>query len=528
MAKSETINLNKAKRIFLVFYALLVIAGYLYFSSRPASIDRGPETFQPAYWPISHWRMKTPEEVGVDSQELIEVFNIIEEMDVNVHHLLVIRDGYILLEADFYPFKKEVKHQVFSITKCFTGTLVGMAIEDGILPGVQTPVLELYSSIPVENPHPWKGKITIEHLLTMTSGMAWNESYSDPSANSREEMISGEDWAGYVLNKPMETRPGKSFRYNSGNSVLLMNAIEMRSGENSVAYADRKLLAPLGITDYHWFTDEKNTANGGTGLVLKARDVAKLGMLYLYQGEWAGNQLVSEEWISQSTWPQSDPGNPGVKYGYHWWILPEGFYAAGSGGQNIYVLPAMELIVLVTAGEPFGIPSEILYQGILPAVKSAEPLPDNPDAAAELYKAAARVGSPPEQKIVWLMPDLSALVNQKRYVAEINDLGLRAFALDIDGDILVMNFDYGDETVSWEAGFDHQYRYSPVYDYGSTPIPVAARAYWQDDLNLVIESQPLFSIHLETISLHFGEGGKTVEVSWQRGRSLVRFSAVQE
>jgi CubicO group peptidase (beta-lactamase class C family) len=243
----------KSKRQLILLIAWLVaVLSCRGFQPDPEGIPaRDPETYQPDYWPTYSWRSRIPEEGGLDSNALLKLFDIVEDQDIDLHSLLVIRDGHILLEVHFCPFLPDTKHQLFSATKSVTGTLVGIAIEDGIFPGVDTPVLDLISYRTVANPHEWKDQLTLKHLLTMTSGIEWNEEDLSSPDNSSNRMNATANWAGFVLDQPMSFRPGSEFSYNSGNSVVLMKALEVEAKEHSVGYADRKLFTPLGITDYY-------------------------------------------------------------------------------------------------------------------------------------------------------------------------------------------------------------------------------------------------------------------------------------
>jgi CubicO group peptidase (beta-lactamase class C family) len=509
---------------FLIILLFFGISCSLFRQPLPSQVAPA-EPIEPDDWPTLSWEVHTPEEEGMDSKRLLKFFDIAQEQEINLNSVVVVRDGYIVMEAYYYPFKKDVKHHLNSCTKSVTGVLMGMAIDDGFISGVETPVLDYFDYKNLINQDAWKEEMTLEHLLTMTSGIQWDEWDYSSMNNPVFIMRSQRDWAKYVLNRPMAAKPGTKYSYNSGNSVLLMNILEQETGEHSVGYAHRRLFAPLGIFDYYWITDKEMTASGDSGLMMSSRNMAKIGMLFLYGGEWDGEQLVSESWVQESTKLHFRLNQAAPAYGYHWWLMRDGYYATGHAGQNIYVLPELELVVVTTAGEPEGITWDLLTRGILPAVVSDNAIEENESGVSVLREREKKINSPPEPIPVGELPDMANTLHGHTYQVEHNLTGVRNFKLTFEDDLLFAWMDYGSEEVNWTAGLDGVYRYSYIYDFGNKSVPIAAKARWEGDKRLTIYTQPLMGSTEDVITLTFQDDGRRADVDWQWGQFRVQFEA---
>lgn len=310
----------------------------------PVAVAAPPMT-QPDYWPTEDWRTSTPEERGVDAEQLERMLSVIDERRLNVHSVLVIRDGYIIAERYYAPFDQDTRHQLFSVTKSFISALVGIAIEDAFIDGVEAQVVGFFPGRQFANLDDRKVAMTLEHLLTMTSGLDWSEGMP-----TYQEMARTRDWVHYVLDKPMVADPGTQFNYCSGCSHVMSAIIQETTGIGTLAFADSALFGPLGISDVEWETDGSGIPNGGWGLNLTPRDMAKLGLLYLNDGVWGGQQVVPVEWVRASLSDGIDTGD-GWRYGYQWWLDPSNgrFAAIGLASQLIYVIPELNMVVVFTA-----------------------------------------------------------------------------------------------------------------------------------------------------------------------------------
>jgi CubicO group peptidase (beta-lactamase class C family) len=318
------------------------------------------------------------------------MFDYIADQEAEVHGVLIVRNGYIVTEAYFHPYNQDRVHALTSCTKSFLSALIGIAIEKGYL-DLDDKVLDFLPDRTIENDSPLKREITVEHLLLMRSGLDWPE--SSVSYSSRDnvlwQMMSSWDWVQFVLDRPVATRPGTTFNYSTGDSQLLTAILEQATGMTTQKFARTRLFEPLGVssTRWRWTSAPDGVAFGGGGLSLPPRDMARFGTLYLQGGVWDGQQVVPTEWVEASV--------AHSHYGYHWWRSSGGGYAAlGYGGQRIAVVPDLEMVVVISGGFPGATSRYLVDAFIVPAARSFEPLPENPEALALLESRIRDAGQP--------------------------------------------------------------------------------------------------------------------------------------
>ncbi len=298
-------------------------------------------------WPTESWQTSSPQEQGVDAGQLDAMMSAVEEQSLRLNGILIIRHGAIVFEHYSGSSGQTSRTEIFSCTKSFTSTLIGIALDKGLLKSIDQPVLELFADRSFENVDERKQAMTIENVLTMTPGLQWEEGDA-----AYTQMFRSADWLAYVMGKPMEFQPGAQFEYNSGASHVLSAIVHKATGIKTADFARTNLFEPLGISNVRWDTDAEGNAIGGWGLKLAPRELAKLGYLFLHEGEWDGQQIVSRDWIEAATEKHvSTDGDLG--YGYQWWIDTgaEAYMALGRFGQTIYVKPDLDLVVVVTAQE---------------------------------------------------------------------------------------------------------------------------------------------------------------------------------
>jgi len=319
------------------------------------------------YWPTKAWRTSTPEEQGMDSQKLEQMLVAIQQQHLSLHSLLIIRNGYLVSETYFEPYRQDTKHELYSCTKSFISTLIGIAVDKGYIDRTDRRIVDFFSEQVFANLNAQKEAMTLEDLLTMRSGLDWQE--GDPVYR---EMYQNSDWVKFVLDKPMAQPPGRLFNYCSGCSHLLSAILQQTTGMNTRDFAEQQLFKPLGISNANWDTAAGGIPIGGWGLQLTPRDMAKLGYLYLRDGKWEGQQVVSAKWVESATQRHTETDGD-LGYGYQWWTYPslEAYTALGRYGQTIFVIPESDLIVVTTAGmedNHDGI-FELIEHYIVPAVQ---------------------------------------------------------------------------------------------------------------------------------------------------------------
>lgn len=373
-----------ARRVAL---ALIVVSAAACGNGTTPSSTSGPAPSAGDRWPTKAWATSTPDAEGLDPAAL----NALDQEFSSGKHgqvtgMLVIRHGAVVFEKtyahdfdkmfegrdpvrgpynyydpEWYPFYEHGPlHTMQSVSKSVTSTLVGIAIGRKELPDVSTKVMPLFASFRPPAADPRRDAMTLEDVLTMRTGIKWDEStvtYTDP-ANTCAGMEHSQDWVQFVLDQPMAADPGTTFVYNSGATELLSYLIKQGTGKQAHEYAAERLFGPLGIGSVYWKTTPTGLADTEGGLYLTARDLAKIGYLYLKGGRWEGQQIVPESWVAKATTPlvETRPGQSGRtrKYGYQWWVLPPALgdstaYAAiGYGGQRLIVVPSKDLIAVFT------------------------------------------------------------------------------------------------------------------------------------------------------------------------------------
>ena len=345
------------------------------------------------------WQTSTLDAEGVEPAKIDEMMGKILKGDIdNIHGIVVIKNGKLVFEEYFDGFDRKTQHRIFSASKSVTSILIGMAIDREIIKGVDTRVYEFF---PEYEGTKWVDRqyaINLEQVLTMTAGLNWND-WKYPGYDSRDttrQMTLKGDWLKFVLNRDTIEPAGKQFAYNNGLTMLLGGILKNASGQNAINFAEKNLFTRLGISDYTWDTGNGGIANTAWGLSMKLRDMAKIGYLYLNGGKWNEKRIVSEEWVKASVKDHADQDVfLGTGYGYQWWCgksqinerVVETFYAAGHGGQYIFVCPALDCVTVFTSkwiGNSLGEfrPQMLLVNYILPAMlPPATPQVINPDPA---------------------------------------------------------------------------------------------------------------------------------------------------
>ena len=304
----------------------------------------------PAF-PDDVWAAAEPEAEGMDRAPLEAGLAHIDSQGLGVHSLLLVRRGRIVLERYGSDEGRRLTpadaHQLHSTTKTLTSMLIGLAISEGRLPSVDAPVVDYFEEGEIELRSPAKDRIAIGDLLTMRSGLDYEEGLPE---NGR---IMAEEYAAKVfLSRRMVADPGTRWNYSTGDSQILSEVLRRVTGKTPLEYARERLLEPLGIRDFEWGADRGGTQRGGTGLSMRPRDLARFGWMLLCGGRWNGAQRVPEAWLQVATRKHvvADSGyTPGEVYGYHCWIPRFGGFATrGYMGQNMYVLPELELLAVFT------------------------------------------------------------------------------------------------------------------------------------------------------------------------------------
>ncbi len=327
------------------------------------------------------WETASLAEVGIAAQPIIDAINRVRRGAFNeIHGLVIVKDGRLVLEEygsgrmfEYGPpdnlgppidFDRDEPHIVHSVSKSYMSTLVGIAVQEGYITSEDASLLTFFPEHADPN-QPGKADISLKHVMSMSSGLEWNEwdvGMFDFANNDAIRYQTAHDPCAYFLGKSLLHEPGTSFYYNTGGFQMMGEVIRRATGMPVNQFADQHVFAPLGITDYYWPQIEHGPVHIVGDLFLRPRDMAKFGQLVLQGGQWDGQQIVPAGWFEKATAESISVAHTGYKgysgYGFHWWLKTfniggvsiEAIHADGLAGQAIMVFPALDLVVVVTSG----------------------------------------------------------------------------------------------------------------------------------------------------------------------------------
>jgi CubicO group peptidase (beta-lactamase class C family) len=368
-----------------------------------------------ASWPTHGWQQRSPASVGLDETVLASLDNDIAKGKYSlVDSFQVFRCGsevysrkyvhdyaklygkqaktkgplnarltgrYNYFDPNWHPYYHGTElHTMQSVSKTVTSAIIGVAVTRGdFKAALDAAVVSYFDVSKIRNVDDRKRRMTLQHVLTMTTGLDWLEDvpYDDPRSDS-SRMEATDDWVQYVIDKPMAHEPGTVFDYSSGATELLAYIFQKETGQDIDAYGEKYLFAPLGIR-HHWKRTYLGVVDTEGGLYLNGADLAKIGYLYLNDGVWDGKRLISDNWVRQSLRPAVDAGWQGLKYGFQWWLQPGAdgkeyiWHAIGFGGQRLMVFPAQQMIATFTGWDILEDPpfDSELANRLLTALRSA-------------------------------------------------------------------------------------------------------------------------------------------------------------
>jgi CubicO group peptidase (beta-lactamase class C family) len=383
--------------------AFLAVA--LITASAGAAQDAGTAAYRPPAAIGDGWKTASADSLGLDSKRLAALTAAMRAWpELGVHAILIERSGQLVYEEYFDGFDerwgeplgrvtmtRDTKHDLRSVTKSVVSALSGIAVGSGAIRSLDQPLVEWFPEYPELNTAE-RRRVTVAHVLAMTTGLEWNEEvpYNDPR-NDEIRMTRDSQPLRYALSPRFAHAPGEEFTYNGGLTQVMGAVIERATRSSLEDFARTRLFEPLGITDVEWVGDLAGMPSAASGLRLRPRDLAKFGSLYLHSGRWNGRQVIPADWIQLSTRrhfrfrPRTGPDAGGeFGYSYFWWYscfptekgLIETRTAVGNGQQRIFVLPGLDMVVTILAGRyndfttGSSLGTRILRQHVLPAVKT--------------------------------------------------------------------------------------------------------------------------------------------------------------
>lgn len=351
-----------------------------------------PEMYKPSplpgrdRWPTDTWPTASPESCEVDTNHLARSLAQLPRVCPELHSLLVVRHGRLVVERYFGGTQPQDTWNVKSVTKCMLSALVGIALERGYIRSLDQPVLDFFPEYRDQVTDPRLQQITIRHLLTMSAGLEWEE-----NGSITFRWLRSPDWVRFALQSKLVADPGAMWNYNSALPHLLSAMLTKASGTNTLALARQALFDPIGAVVGKWDQDPQGYFYGGSELHMIPRDLAKFGYLYLNHGEWNGKQVVPAAWVRASTQQTNS-----AHYGFLWWLdtfeSHPLYFAQGLGGQHIVVVPDLDAVVVTTSFLPTHISAlSFIKLYILPCLRSPQQsivtLPSPQQMIARYYQA---------------------------------------------------------------------------------------------------------------------------------------------
>lgn len=392
----------------------------------------------------------TPETQGVSSRAVLE---FVDEVDKNIdslHSFMLLRHGCVVAEGWWAPYRPEAPHSLFSLSKSFTSTAVGLAIAEGKL-SLDDPLIEFFPDDVPSEPSKNLKSMRIRDLLRMSTGQE-----TQPGRTTEEP------WTKTFLAHPVPFKPGTHFLYNTSATYMLSAVVQKVTGETVLDYLQPRLFGPLGIENPTWETSPQGISVGGYGLSIRTEDIARFGQLYLQKGKWNGQQLVPQAWIEEATARQTSNGsNPDSDwdqgYGYQFWRCRHGVYRGdGAFGQYCIVLPQHDAVIAITSGVGnMQAVLNVVWDKLLPALKPGPLAPD--EEAADKLDARLKGLTLPSPEDVASPSDLAG----RKYVFAANEGKLESLVVEDNGKTepvtLIARIDGSDQRIafargSWQTG----------------------------------------------------------------------------
>lgn len=376
----------------------------------------------------------TPEEEGIPSSAIL---GFIEALEQHAHPLdavqsfMLLRHGTVVVEGWWAPYRPDVPHMLYSLSKSFTSSAIGIAVAEGLL-SIDDPVLNFFPDDAPADPGEHLRAMTVKHLLTMNTG-------HHEDTVSRVWDGSDANWPRAFLSLPVEHEPGTWFVYNTPATYMLSAIITQLTGEFLIDYLQPRLFEPLGIEHLVWDADAQGRSIGGSGLHITTDSIARFGQMYLQKGEWNGQRLLTEAWIDDATAAHSDNSitqtNPDwtAGYGYQFWRnRPEGYRGDGAFGQYCIVLPEQDVVLAMTSGvRDMQRVLDCVWQHLLPAFSTGA-LPDDPTARTALEQKLASLSLPITEGAA--TSNIASAISGTTYAIAPNGLGIERVRIDFDDD----------------------------------------------------------------------------------------------
>lgn len=485
----------------------------------------------------------SPEAEGVSSRGIIRFLDAAQHSKNVIHSFIFLRHGKVIAEGWWDPYQPKLRHSLYSVSKTFTSTAVGLAVSDNKL-NLTDKVISFFPNDLPQSLSPYLSELSVRDLLTMSGGMDPDPSLTVGSKNR--------NWMKAFLSTPIVHKPGTVFLYNSMGTFMLSAIVQKVTGQKLVDYLKPRLFDPLGISGMDWEENMMGMNTGGWGLRIRTEDMAKLGQLYLQKGNWNGNQILPASWIEEATTvkiiqhPQlaqlsKDSSDWEQGYGYQIWLCRHHAYRAdGAFGQYIIVFPEWDAVLAIQS-ETQDMQNELnlVWDYLLPAFKKNK-LPDDQKSLIDLKVKLANLALPAEAGSYTSLTQNKQ--TYKTFILEPNASQIGSVVLDIKDSICHLVLNTASDTYNlyygagkWKLGQTNKPGPSPMGTYKEnyallSPYKVAGNFFWKDDQTLVLQMRYLESPHMETFTLK-SEGKKLtmdIDYSFNFGSDQMELTGVQK
>lgn len=455
--------------------------------------------------------VSTPEQQGIASESIRSLLRSIDTSGQEFHSLIIQRHGHVVIEAYWRPYEAGDKQQLYSLSKSFTSTAIGFAVDQGLLT-VEDPVIKFFPENLPDTISDNLAALKVKHLLSMSVGHA-QDAIRILEASSKDQ-----PWATTFLALPVVFEPGSQFMYNSGASYMLAAIVQKVTGQSTHDYLKPRLYGPLNITNTTWTTNDEGVNMGASHLRMPTRDIAKFGQFYLQKGKWEGKQLLSMNWIKEATAKQISNGNNdsswGYGYGYQFWLNPPGgFRADGAFGQFSMVLPDQDMVVNITSESKDTKTTMQLIWDFVESIKDTIPLKENKEAYGALLDDIGSLGYHPQKENN--SSPLAASLSGKEFVLDSNAFDAQSVIFDFQNDNVLFTLKTKNKPdILIKNGINHwitEDNYKPEahslfslrrIDFNSK---VAASASWKDGHTLILTWRFIETVHGDQLICTFNE-----------------------
>lgn len=467
---------------------------------------------QPAVKGVEGMPRTSPESQGISSEAISQFIEAANASGLEWHSFMLIRHGNVVAEGWWNPYQSEFKHTLYSLSKSFTSTAVGLCVDDGLL-SVDDLVVSFFPELVPEEHDERLDRMTIQHLLTMNTGHGTDSWMSIIKAQ-------GEGWIPAFLSHPFEDEPGTAFFYDTG-ATFMLSAIVQKVTEKTVEdLLTERIFTPLSIEDHDWELSPEGINAGGIGLRVTTEAIATFGQLYLQKGTWEGKQLISQEWIEEATSIQTESfegdGDWAQGYGYQFWRSRYGSYRGdGAYGQFCLIFPEHDAVMAITSESmDMGASMEVVWDHILPAFEE-NPLKENASAQKALQQDLndLRLPTLPANRI----ETSESLFMGHEMIMEENPYGVSSISLTMEDNILTCSMKTGEGenllqagSGTWVTNSAETKNLFPAFYRTDKPSLLAANFHWQDEQTLVIQLKQVEGMHGDKLWITFDGEDVTV------------------